>query len=463
MTRWHGIKSNTYENIIIDSGAVYYNFTDIDNPGTLLGATRGGASFTRKPKYIDLPYEGIVGSVKGEKHLIGVDVELEVNVITLDGPNMSLFIPNSVNVSGEIKEIQWDNSSVYKIDNIAIIGEISGTSEPIVLKIDNPLCISDFDVSLKDKSENVSKFIFKAHYDESVGFDSAPWSISSPNLMFLVAVARNTDDFAYTDNGYSWYSGKMPLSGAWNGVAKSPSGRYVAAIDSVQQSIAYSDDGINWIEADIPVDRSCLRVACNSSGRFVITCWEAFGFYSDNGINWTQMSLPSYAQWNNIAVNSSGRFVIVAYSDNKGAYSDDGVTWTPYSMPALREWDGLTVNSSGRFVIVVKNSNISAYSDDGINWTETTLPESKAWTDVAVNSSGRFVAIAFNSSLIAYSDNGITWQSSIHENRFWEKIAVGSNDRFVAIASSGGYVSYSDDGINWKASTMPNKQWSDIV
>jgi hypothetical protein len=95
MTRRHGIAADTYEKLLLDSGAIYKDFVSVGTPGTLLGATRGGAVFKRMPTYKETPYEGIPGQVVGQKHLTGVKVSLEVNTISFDEDNLALAIPNS--------------------------------------------------------------------------------------------------------------------------------------------------------------------------------------------------------------------------------------------------------------------------------------------------------------------------------------------------------------------------------
>ncbi len=185
MTRRHGIQSDTYDKLILDAGAIFTNFVSVGSPGTLLGATRGGASFKRAPIYKDTPYEGIAGKVVGQKHLVGVDVTLEVSIISFDKDNLSLSIPNSVvgAPSGgfeDISETVWDADAVHTLTNIAIMAEISGEANPVVIILDNPISERDISLDFKDKSEAVSKWVFSAFYKESVGFDNAPWRIKWP-------------------------------------------------------------------------------------------------------------------------------------------------------------------------------------------------------------------------------------------------------------------------------------------
>lgn len=185
MTRRHGIQSDTYEKFLLDSGAIYTDFVSVGSPGTLLGATRGGAVFKRMPTYKETPYEGIPGQVVGQKHLTGVKVSLDVTIISLDEDNLALAIPNS-SVSAPsggyvtITEAEWNAETVHSLTNIAILAQLAGTANAVAIVLDNPICEKDLSLTFKDKSEAVSKWLFSAFYKESSGFDTAPWRIYWP-------------------------------------------------------------------------------------------------------------------------------------------------------------------------------------------------------------------------------------------------------------------------------------------
>jgi len=178
--RWHGIKQLAYDQFVLDSGAVYYNFTSVADPGILLGATRGGITFNRKPKYKELKFEGEPGKVVGSKHLMEYEVSVEANIVTLNTENLALAIPNATSTKTDdlvtLTEGEWDAEAVHKLDNIAVIAEMSGFDDPVIIVINNPLCETDFDLSLKDKSEAVCKWKFFAYQTES-NLDESPWKI----------------------------------------------------------------------------------------------------------------------------------------------------------------------------------------------------------------------------------------------------------------------------------------------
>lgn len=179
MSRQHGITTTTYRELFLDAGEIYYDFTDLNNPGVLLGATRGGAKFTRKPKYEDLKYEGLVGKVTGSRFLVGVEVSIEVQIVNFNVNNIPKALPNSTVVSNVITETTWDPDAAHVMTNVVLLAQVSGQPDPLIIQINNPVCDNDLQWDFKDKSEAVSKWKFSAFYDAS-DLETAPWSITYP-------------------------------------------------------------------------------------------------------------------------------------------------------------------------------------------------------------------------------------------------------------------------------------------
>jgi hypothetical protein len=84
----HGVSSSTPSRILIDAGAVYIGFVTADNPGTLLGATKGGNVFelTRTIRVIEP--DGAKGPVKGLRRIESVDAVITANMLELTAENL---------------------------------------------------------------------------------------------------------------------------------------------------------------------------------------------------------------------------------------------------------------------------------------------------------------------------------------------------------------------------------------
>ena len=192
----------------------------------------------------------------------------------------------------------------------------------------------------------------------------------------IVAVARNSNKVAYSDNGINWTEATLSSIAEWHSVIWG-NGRFVAMAQNTNK-VAYSDNGINWTQVTLPSVEIWNGVTWGN-GRFVTVAANTNKVaYSDNGINWTEATLPSVANWHSVTWGN-GRFVTLTLSNsNKVAYSDNGINWTEATLPSVADWHGVTWGN-GRFVTVAANSNKAAYSDNGINWTEATLPSVAEW------------------------------------------------------------------------------------
>ena len=212
-----------------------------------------------------------------------------------------------------------------------------------------------------------------------------------------VAIAYNSNVFAYSTDGITWSQGNMPNKQQWRSVCYGDS-KYVA-ISQLSNIFAYSTDGINWTEGTMPSRQEWIPI-CYGNGKFVAACDQSNVFaYSTDGINWTEGTMPSSQSWSSFCYGN-GKFVTVAFDSNVFAYSTDGTSWTQGTMPSRQEWYDVCYGN-GKF-IAVTISNVFAYSTDGINWTEGTMPSNQWWASVCYGNE-KFVAVANDSNKFAYS------------------------------------------------------------
>jgi hypothetical protein len=184
MARQHGITADTYENFIIDSGAAYTGFTDFTSMGTLLGATRGGNSFTIEQEVREMEADGAHGPVKGSRRIVRVTAKLTINFLEHKLDNLKRLLVGS---SSAAFNVDWDaitrDMSIQASDylsDITLVGEVSGKG-PCAFKIDNVIADSNFELSLTDKEEGVIAATFTAHQDPA-DLESEPWTIYWPNV-----------------------------------------------------------------------------------------------------------------------------------------------------------------------------------------------------------------------------------------------------------------------------------------
>lgn len=187
MARQHGITSTTYDKFIIDSGAMYTGFTDFSTPGTLMGATRDGASIAIETEYREMPVDGAHGPVKGSKRIVSSKATLTATFIEHTLANFIRALPGSESATAFTN---WDAvtralkiEAADYISNIVLIGEVSGNANAMGFKLSNVLCESNFELALTDKEEGVISLTFVAHFDPAdlaAGTDTEPWTLYWP-------------------------------------------------------------------------------------------------------------------------------------------------------------------------------------------------------------------------------------------------------------------------------------------
>ena len=177
----HGVSTDTPDRILIDAGAVYTGWTDVNTPGTLLGATRGGNVFelARTIKRIDP--DGARGPVKGFRRIEEVVATLTVNLIEITKANLLIAIAGSAAPAQVVTGAEIDDGDY--ISKVAIVGTITGfdgTTKPIICVLENAMVDGPFTLGLNPKDEAVLVLKFTAHYLDS-DLDAEPWSITYPS------------------------------------------------------------------------------------------------------------------------------------------------------------------------------------------------------------------------------------------------------------------------------------------
>jgi len=460
MARRHGIESGTYGKLLLDSGALYKNFTDFDNLGILIGATRGGAVFTRTPEYKDLKYEGIPGQVAGQKQLVGEKVTLDVSIISFDTDNLRLAIPNAIisNFGSDHRQLtgaEWDDLGVHTLTNIALVAQLSGHDEPVALVIDNPLCENDLTFGLKDKAEVVSKWVFSAFYTEAGGFAVPPWRMLWPIEVHPVVAAGIANIAAYSNDGINWLSSASLGSAGTNRALAYGDSRYVMVRQSSTQ-VRRSTDGINWTLGAVPSSRVWDNAAYGKGHLVVFANSTDKMMYSDDGgVNWTEITLPlSAIGWPDV-VYGNGRFV-AAYSDAAQgcAYSTDGAAWTLGGLTQVIV--ACLGYGGGVFVALATGGTNAAYSTDGgLTWTATPIPLTSGIFFGVAYGSGRFVSVKSSSNESMYSTDGINWSAggNLPSSEPWRDV-IYAKGLFIVISgdTTNRKTAYSNDGgLTWNA------------
>lgn len=183
----HGITAETAKNLLLDAGAVYLNYGEVDE--RLLGATSGGNTFSVEREVKEIEVDGARGKVKGFRRIISENASLSVNLLEASAKNFQLALGaadiEDVMDEGGIEKIadavkprgQIQDSDYFK--NIALVCTVSGTTQPCVIILHNVLADDNLEISFEDKEEGKPEVILSAHYDPEQ-LEVVPYEIRYP-------------------------------------------------------------------------------------------------------------------------------------------------------------------------------------------------------------------------------------------------------------------------------------------
>lgn len=179
MTLRTGISSNTEKRLILDAGAFYRNYGETDEE--LVGATRGGATFTVEREDRDSELDGMKGPIKGLKRVVRHTARLEVTLVEVSQQTFLDLTRGSETSDGTHRTVTPDNDidSGDYYTNMAIVAEMMNTSDPIILKLLNALPSQEWDISTEDQDEGEVSMTVEAHYTNS-SLDDPPYRILLP-------------------------------------------------------------------------------------------------------------------------------------------------------------------------------------------------------------------------------------------------------------------------------------------
>ena len=176
----HGVSSNTPERYVFGAGVVYTGYTSVASPGTLLGASKGGAVLEINRTIRDIRPDGAKGPVKGFRRIEEVEVTLTVELLEITEANLLKALAGSSATSHVITGAEIDDADFADIGFVVDHSGFTMTSAPLAVKLSN--CIVDGPVvfGTKNNEEMVMSIKFRAHFADS-DLDTEPWEITYPS------------------------------------------------------------------------------------------------------------------------------------------------------------------------------------------------------------------------------------------------------------------------------------------
>lgn len=183
MGRQHGVTCTTTNNLIIDSGAIYINYGELNE--RKLGATRGGNTFAIEEEMRTMEFDGVRGQLIGSHRLLGAIPKITANIVEWNWQTFLDILPGSTKIDiGTThyriqRSIQRLLASSY-LTNVAIVGECTASeTNYVVCGIKNAIQLENVELPFNDKDETVSTVTFSGCVDCN-NMEDEPWWIDYP-------------------------------------------------------------------------------------------------------------------------------------------------------------------------------------------------------------------------------------------------------------------------------------------
>ncbi len=188
--KYSGFTEKTPEKLLLDAGAFVKNyvvgesFEEIKAADRIIGATQGGGEFSAKPNARQVQVDGVMGRAKGMELIDGWEVYIKATIleVTPETLALSLGAADLVEVEGgeyqRIKARDDIKDSDY-IENIAWIGNLSGSQKPVILIVQNPLALDGITLTMQDKNEVKLPVTMYGHYADD-DLETPPFDILYP-------------------------------------------------------------------------------------------------------------------------------------------------------------------------------------------------------------------------------------------------------------------------------------------
>lgn len=234
-----GFTPGTPNHLMIDAGAIFTNYS-LPNE-KLLGATSGGNEFVVVVKTRDVKVDGLKGTVKGLTRIISTDVTLKVNMLEVTTETIRIALMGVVDSTGTDYDVVTGKTEILLadyIDNIALVGRVSGSSKPVVIMLKNALSSDGIKFSNKDSADNILPITFTASIDPNTPTVS-PYEIRFPKV--LDGALFSVMGTPYIDNGEVLLTLNDTVS------ATVPMDGFAVAVAGVTDTVTASARGVNQL------------------------------------------------------------------------------------------------------------------------------------------------------------------------------------------------------------------------
>ena len=179
-----GYNEKTKDHLFLDAGALYKNFGLTDQ--ALIGATSGGNEFDAKMKIRQIKVDGVKSTnAKGLEVIEDVTTTLKCKFLEITEDILkAALIANVDTTTDTTYDIITGKITIADSDyikNIAWVGTISGSNKPVIIVIENALCLDGLQLKAEDSKDNALDVTFTGHVDPTTP-NNLPYTIYYPKL-----------------------------------------------------------------------------------------------------------------------------------------------------------------------------------------------------------------------------------------------------------------------------------------
>lgn len=201
-----GFNEKTMEHLILDAGAVYKNFMLPDQ--AQVGATSGGNEFQAKAKIRQIQVDGVkAANAKGLEVIDNITTTLKCTFLEVTAEILQAALIADIDTSSDNNYDIITGKTIIAdgdyIKNLAWVGTISGSNKPVIIVIENALCLDGLQLKTQDSKDNTLDVTFTAHADPSTP-QALPYKIYYPKLTDTTT--------AFTLNSAAVSTGKIVLT-----------------------------------------------------------------------------------------------------------------------------------------------------------------------------------------------------------------------------------------------------------
>lgn len=162
-----------------DSSALLTAIIAAISAGTkLLGATRGGGTFTVSREMRDPDVDGLRYRYKGGSFVDSADPQLSTTLVETTPENFAIALGGSISTSGKLTTVRMPTAlanGAY-LDDLCWVGELND-GRMVMICLYNALNVADFTFTFQDKGEGATSVEFHGCQANVSDYDYAPFEV----------------------------------------------------------------------------------------------------------------------------------------------------------------------------------------------------------------------------------------------------------------------------------------------